>query len=110
MLGAGALSVTAGQGANARKGSASVIIGTNGPDHLVGTDRADRIYGRGGADIIVGLNGHDTLHGGPGRDRIRARDHQDRVDCGLGKDVAVVGRAEDGVYGCERLNQPSPRR
>jgi Ca2+-binding RTX toxin-like protein len=89
---------------------------TNGPDRLVGTEGADTIDGLAGADRIRGLAGPDLLTGGPGfdvvyggrgRDRIRARDHQlDQIDCGRGIDTAVVDRAEDGVFDCERVVTP----
>jgi Ca2+-binding RTX toxin-like protein len=90
--------------------------GSNGPDRLIGTNHADTLNGRGGADVIKGLRGRDTLTGGPGfdridggrgNDRINARDHHlDAIDCGRGKDVAIVDRAEDGVYDCERVVVP----
>jgi Ca2+-binding RTX toxin-like protein len=90
--------------------------GSNGPDRLVGTRHADTLKGRGGADVILGRGGGDTLvggrgfdrlDGGKGRDRIKARDHGlDAIDCGPGRDVAIVDRAEDGVYDCERVVDP----
>jgi Ca2+-binding RTX toxin-like protein len=90
--------------------------GTNGPDRLIGTNHADTLKGRGGADVIKGRGGADTLNGGrgfdridggTGGDRIRARDHGlDSIDCGPGKDTAIVDRAEDGVYDCKRVVVP----
>jgi len=109
----------------ARGGGGETIRGTNGKDHLVGTQRADTILGRGAADVLRGRRGNDVLNGGTGGDRltggkgydrltgaggsdlIRARDgHLDTVNCGPGRDRAVVDRAEDGVYDCERLVTP----
>jgi RTX calcium-binding nonapeptide repeat (4 copies) len=90
--------------------------GSNGPDRLVGTRHADTLEGRGGADVILGRGGGDTLvggrgfdriDGGRGTDRIKARDRGlDAIDCGPGRDVAIVDRAEDGVYDCERVVTP----
>jgi hypothetical protein len=87
---------------------AKSIVGTSHDDKLVGTRRRDHIEGRGGADRIVGRAGRDVLEGGNGPDRINARDgHQDTIDCGAGHDVVKVDRAEDGVYACEQVVQPS---
>ncbi len=45
---------------------------------------------------------------GQGRDVIRARDGtRDVINCGPGKDVAYVDRAEDGVFDCERVVKPT---
>ncbi len=87
--------------------SAKTIKGTHRADHLVGTKHGDRIKGLKGADVINGKGGTDTLLGGPGADKIKARDGKlDYIDCGPGKDVAVVDRAEDGVVDCEEVRVP----
>lgn len=85
-----------------------------GGGRVEGTPRADVICGRRGADTIVGLRGDDRLDGGPGRDRLLggpgsdvllARDGvRDLVDCGRGRDTAVVDR-RDVVHGCERVRR-----
>jgi Ca2+-binding RTX toxin-like protein len=101
----------------ARSGGSGGHRGTNGPDHLIGTSHADRLQGRRGADVIDGRGGGDALSGGPGfdqinggggGDRIQARDrHLDAIDCGPGRhDTAIVDRAEDGVFDCERVIAP----
>jgi Ca2+-binding RTX toxin-like protein len=101
------------------------IRGTNGPDRLIGTPRADTILGLGGRDLLKGRGGADVLKGGPAGDRlvggkrddrmigaggndvIYARDgHRDTIDCGAGRDSAIVDRAEDGVYDCEGISMP----
>jgi hypothetical protein len=103
----------------------AATAGDGGPNRLIGTNRHDVIYGRGGADVIKGRAGKDVLRGGRGRDRvfggkgfdrlkggrggdrIKARDGKpDEIDCGAGRDVATVDRAEDGVFDCERLRAP----
>jgi hypothetical protein len=95
--------------------------GTAGADRLTGTAGADLIYGRNGNDTLVGGRGNDILnggrgndlldggpgldrlYGGPGNDTLRARDgHRDVVDCGPGRDLARVDRA-DSVSGCETI-------
>jgi Ca2+-binding RTX toxin-like protein len=96
---------------------ADSLVGTNGPDHIRGRGGNDRIRGRGGADTLNGGSGRDRISGGPGadvlvggkgRDLIMARDgHLDQINCGPGRhDVAVVDRAEDGVFDCERVRVP----
>ena len=110
------------------------FVGTGGPDRLIGTLKADMLKGKGGRDTLIGRRGTDRLFGGPGpdvlrggpgrdefntrrngysaggqgNDRIFARDRKvDLIDCGGGFDIAVVDRAEDGVYNCERVREPS---
>jgi len=86
-----------------------VILGTHRADVLTGTRHRDRINGRKGADKINGRGGSDVLTGGPGADKIMARDgHQDTIDCGPGNDIAIVDRAENGVYECEHVRVPAP--
>ena len=44
---------------------------------------------------------------GAGNDRILARDGKpDTIDCGPGRDVAIVDRKEDGVFDCEVVKEP----
>ena len=99
-----------------------------------GTDHADKLVGTKGGDVLKGLRGHDVLIGGkgpdqlrggpgrdsynmrdgvllaaPGRDKIDARDGgNDEINCGAGKDVAIVDSTEDGVYDCEVVREPKP--
>lgn len=108
------------------------VVGTKGPDRLVGTKGADRLKGLAGRDLLIGGAGRDLLIGGkgadvlrggpgrdgfnmragvelaaPGRDRIDARDGgQDEINCGAGRDKAVVDAFEDGVYNCEKVIEP----
>ena len=90
------------------------LVGTNGPDVISGLAGNDRLFGRRGNDRLLGGVGNDLLDGGPGldrlfggpgRDTLQARDGQrDLVDCGPGKDVAVVDR-RDVVRGCETVRR-----
>jgi Ca2+-binding RTX toxin-like protein len=105
---------------------AAIVKGTGGSDRLVGTERRDLLRGFGGGDTLSGREsgdtlqagaGADTLRGGPGEDvlkgrngpdLLRARDGQpDLLHCGAGAaDKAIVDRAEDGVFNCERVVEP----
>jgi len=77
--------------------------GTERSDVLRGTALRDLVYGFAGDDTIAGRGGDDALFGGPGADRLLAQDgRRDTVDCGPGRDQAVVDR-RDVVRGCERV-------
>ena len=66
------------------------------------------ITGTPRADVLEGTRHRDQIRGLGGNDRIDARDHrQDTIDCGPGKDLVKVDRAEDGVYDCEHVRVPS---
>jgi RTX calcium-binding nonapeptide repeat (4 copies) len=99
------------------------LIGTKGNDTLTGRGGVDRLIGKGGRDVLIGGGGEDSLRGdggqdsfnmvdgepvkANGRDRIYARDGQrDSINCGAGRDLAVVDAAEDGVYDCEAVKEP----
>jgi hypothetical protein len=90
-------------------------------NRLVGGRLADRLFGRGGNDVLTGGAGNDHLDGGAGNDRISCgRGPRDRafggtgndtitcrdgrrgavVDCGPGRDRAIVDRG-DRVRRCE---------
>lgn len=103
---------------------ADKLVGTRGADVIKGGGGFDRINGKGGDDTLLGGRGGAKLVGGPGRDEfnaaggkpvdgqghdvIRARDGRpDVINCGPGKDVAYVDRAEDGVFDCERVVKPT---
>ncbi len=95
--------------------SALTLVGTAGPDLLRGSKQADKIFGLGaddrlygfaGNDLIVGGPGKDKMYGGTGDDRLEARDGQrDVVDCGPGKDTAIVDTI-DQVTSCETVERP----
>jgi Ca2+-binding RTX toxin-like protein len=82
-------------------GHDDVILGNGGNDTILGGAGDDRIDGGPGNDIITGGSGADRLLGGSGSDTIRAADgERDVVDCGDGRDRAVVD-AFDKVTNCE---------
>jgi Ca2+-binding RTX toxin-like protein len=79
------------------------LLGRSGNDRLFGGKGNDALQGGPGNDELVGGPGRDTLMGGPGNDRLFARDgERDIVDCGTGKDVAVVDK-KDVVRHCETI-------
>jgi hypothetical protein len=74
-----------------------VLIGGGGPDRLRGGPGRDGFNMRDGAELAA-----------PGDDRIEARDgRRDEISCGAGDDIAIVDAAEDGVYDCEQVREPS---
>ena len=78
-----------------------VILGRGGNDTLLGGAGDDRLVGGAGNDVLIGGPGADVLLGGPGSDTIYAADgERDIVDCGPGRDRAVVD-AVDIVKNCE---------
>jgi Ca2+-binding RTX toxin-like protein len=104
-------------------GRGDVLVGTRGDDVLKGLGGKDVLRGGGGRDLLIGGGGTDALHGegghdsfnirdgvelrARGRDRIYARDgHPDEINCGEGRDLAVVDPVEDGVIDCEAVREP----
>lgn len=75
--------------------------GTNGPDRLVGTAENDTLRGLGGNDVLIGRADSDRLFGGAGNDRINATDpgrpEGDLVNCGPGRDVALIDPSTEDV-------------
>jgi hypothetical protein len=116
----GALALAAGETGSAH---ADHLTGTKGDDLLKGLKGKDVLRGGDGRDILIGGRGSDALYGdgghdsfnmregvevaAKGRDRIYARDgHPDEINCGAGRDLAVVDQVEDGVYDCEVVSEP----
>ncbi len=78
-----------------------VILGEGGNDAIFGGAGDDRLYGGPGNDVITGGAGADRIYGGPGSDTIYANDgERDFIDCGAGRDRAVVDSV-DVVKNCE---------
>ena len=76
-------------------------------DKLLGGEGDDRLVGGTDSDRLVGGSGKNTYSGGDGSDRINAvNGNRERVDCGPGRDVAIVDRA-DRVKHCERVRRRS---
>ncbi len=119
-VGSAALAVDRSGGARGER-----IVGTNGADVLQGLGGADNLIGKRGRDVLIGGGGEDKLRGdggrdsfnmrngvtlkANGRDRVYARDgKRDEINCGAGRDLAVVDEVEDGVYDCETVREPKP--
>lgn len=102
------------------------IVGTKGPNYLPGGGGDDTLIGRGGSDTLLGGAGDDTLDGGAGNDiliggagkdtllgrtgsdTIIANDGEpDVVDCGPGRDRAIVDEV-DRALGCEVVQTLAP--
>lgn len=83
------------------------VYGGSGDDRLVGNDAPNTIDGADGADRITGGGGTDVLIGGPGDDTLDARDGAiDRVDCGDGKDTAIIDKIDLVAADCEIVSKP----
>jgi hypothetical protein len=88
-----------------------ILLGGPGGDRLDGGAGGDTVNGLGGADVVTGGRGADLLLGGTGRDQVRARDKvRDAINCGPGRDVAVVDFFERVVNACERVLRPAASR
>jgi hypothetical protein len=109
-------------------GGKDVLRGAAGADALYGGSGHDLLDGGRGADILFGHRGDDVLLGGPGSDRLidesqgveihggrgddfvytvdgRGERHaSDVVDCGPGRDRAIVN-GDDVVRDCERVTR-----
>ena len=92
------------------RGGRDCLWGGTGNDRMFGGAGDDRLHGSTGRDYLVGNAGRDRIVGGFGNDRISARDgNNDSIDCGPGRDRAVVDRG-DKVRRCEIVVRPARRR
>ena len=92
---------------NALRGSSAGdrLLGNGGNDTLSGLAGEDCLEGGTGNDRLIGGTGRNTYSGGSGRDKVSARNGtRDNVNCGSGRDSAVVDR-RDRVRGCERVRR-----
>ena len=109
--------VLRGLGGNDRlygRGGNDTLYGGTGNDRLDGGLGLDRLLGGTGNDTLLGGAGNDRLDGGTGLDRLlggtgndtlNARDgRREIVDCGPGRDTAIVDR-RDAVRGCELVRR-----
>jgi Ca2+-binding RTX toxin-like protein len=82
---------------------ASEVTGGGGADVIRGHVGFDDMSGDGGADRLIPGAGADRVLGGAGPDVIKAAGGGgDNVQCGAGRDKAVVDE-RDETSGCERL-------
>jgi hemolysin type calcium-binding protein len=92
------------------------VDGKGGDDRVSGGPGIDAVIGGGGRDVILGGSGDDVLADGIGRNQYAAGPGDDivfarqsigeRVDCGPGRDAAVVDH-KDTVIGCESVTYES---
>jgi hypothetical protein len=86
-------------------GGQDCLGGGTGRDRLRGGDDDDVVNGGKGADNLNGGAGEDQIRGGRGGDKVKAADGEaDTINCGSGKDRAVVDD-EDTVKGCDRVKR-----
>jgi len=82
------------------------LEGSTGDDKIAGTNGSDLIRVLKGADVLGGLLGSDCVIGEGGNDKLRARDgKRDVVDCGKGRDVAIVDRKDVVKRSCEKVRR-----
>jgi hypothetical protein len=82
---------------------ASEVSGGGGADVIRGHVGFDDLSGGGGPDRLLPGGGDDRVVGGAGPDVIKAAGGgKDDVQCGAGRDKAVVDERDD-TRGCERL-------
>jgi hypothetical protein len=82
------------------------LHGDAGRDVLSGDAGRDLLRGGAGPDTLTGGAGIDRILGGPGKDLIRARNGgRDRVDCGPGRDTAILDTRDVAVR-CEVIRRP----
>ncbi len=85
------------------------LVGDSGRDVLRGTAENDVLRGRGGNDHLIGRGDSDRLFGNAGNDVINARDpgrpESDRVNCGPGRDRALIDPSTEDVVArnCETV-------
>ena len=85
---------------------ADILNGLGGKDILDGLGGNDILNGGKGNDILNGGPGKDVLNGGPGNDTVRAQDGQrDTIDCGAGRDIVYVDRADRVAKSCEQVHR-----
>jgi hemolysin type calcium-binding protein len=87
------------------KSAAETLRGGRGNDRLSGGGGNDLLLGGPGNDRLSGDAGRDDLRGEAGNDLLSARDGRaDRIDCGPGRDRAVVDAIDAPVRGCEQID------
>ena len=85
---------------------ADSLTGGSGRDRLSGGAAADKLTGSSGNDTLSGGSGKNTYSGGSGKDTINARNKvRETIDCGTGRDVAVVDRRDKVKRNCERVKR-----
>ncbi|MEJ7632662.1 MAG: calcium-binding protein [Rubrobacteraceae bacterium] len=77
------------------RGGRDEMRGDRGQDTMHGGGRPDTMHGGYEPDRMFGGTGRDYIEGGNGNDTIRIADGvKDSIDCGLGRDTAIVDDAD----------------
>ena len=80
-----------------------LLDGYLGGDLLPVSSSEDAVLvGGPGDDVLDGLRGRDRMSGGAGDDKIYGGGH-DQIDCGPGKDIAIVAHNDKVSPDCERV-------
>jgi len=80
------------------------VGGGGGNDTVSGGTGKDRVNGGGGKDELKGGGGGDRLKGGGGKDELRSKKGgRDRVNCGKGRDIAIVDKRDKVSGNCEKV-------
>jgi Ca2+-binding RTX toxin-like protein len=80
--------------------SATVIVGTPGPDHLVATGAdGDTLYGGGGADTLLGGPGPDIIYGVRSGNKIDGAGGNNYIEGGTGDDTITAADGNNTVLG-----------
>jgi hypothetical protein len=104
----GADDIRGGGGDDCAHGGAGddLVRGNEGDDQVFGNKGDDRVVGGSGDDYIEPGFGTDIVKGGRGNDRVRSgRLGGDRINCGPGRDVAVLIGRTDRVRNCEKVRR-----
>jgi len=86
------------------KGGRDKVSGNGGSDDIRAGGGRDNVKGNGGRDVIRAGRGKDRIEAGGGKDTVRAaRGARDVIDCGPGKDTAIVNKRKDRTRRCEKV-------
>ena len=84
------------------------LEGGTGRDSMEGGAGPDALLGQAGSDKINGGRGKDQLDGGDGGDTVDARDREsDLVNCGKGRDIGLLDKADRKPKSCEKRTLPT---
>jgi Ca2+-binding RTX toxin-like protein len=75
-----------------------LVLGGSGNDRLSGQTGSDTLFGGPGRDVLDGGRGNDRLFGGPGNDRVFGGPGNDRINPGPGRDFVSAGAGNDHIF------------
>ncbi len=90
------------------EGAGDCLFGARGNDHINGNAGDDQLRGASGRDVLRGGKGGDLITAGARRDRVKAVDGRvDTIQCGAGRDLAIVDPFDGVAQDCERVRERS---